>query len=69
MNHFGHTYNAGELSKIPTIDFFDERAIDDFIIRLQQADLVEDMGRIKPKTVAKLMDIANRFADGEAACH
>jgi hypothetical protein len=27
------------------------------------------MGRIKPKIVAELMDIANRFADGEDACH
>jgi hypothetical protein len=27
------------------------------------------MGRIKPKTVSELMDIANRFADGEDACH
>jgi hypothetical protein len=27
------------------------------------------MGRIKPKTVSDLMDIANRFADGEYACN
>jgi hypothetical protein len=27
------------------------------------------MGRIKPKTVAELMDVANRFADGEDAYH
>jgi hypothetical protein len=27
------------------------------------------MGRIKPKTVAELMDIANIFADGEDDCH
>jgi hypothetical protein len=27
------------------------------------------MGRIKPKTVSNLMDIANRFADGEDACN
>jgi hypothetical protein len=27
------------------------------------------MGRIKRKTVAELMDIAYRFADGEYACH
>jgi hypothetical protein len=27
------------------------------------------MGCIKPKTVAKLMDVANIFADGEDACH
>jgi hypothetical protein len=27
------------------------------------------MGRIKQKTVAELMDIVNRFVDGEDACH
>jgi hypothetical protein len=27
------------------------------------------MGRIKPKTVSDLMDIVNRFADGEDACN
>jgi hypothetical protein len=27
------------------------------------------MGRIKLKTVSDLMDIANRFADGEDACN
>jgi hypothetical protein len=27
------------------------------------------MGRIKPKTVAELMDVANRFANREDACH
>jgi hypothetical protein len=27
------------------------------------------MGRIKPMTVSELMDIANRFADGEDACN
>jgi hypothetical protein len=27
------------------------------------------MGRIKPKIVAELMDVANRFADGEDAYH
>jgi hypothetical protein len=27
------------------------------------------MGRIKPKIVTELMGIANRFADGEDACH
>jgi hypothetical protein len=26
------------------------------------------MGRIKPRIVSDLMDIANRFADGEDAC-
>jgi hypothetical protein len=46
-----------------------ERAIDAFTLGLQQGDLVEEMGRIKPKTVSDLMDIANRFADGEDACN
>jgi hypothetical protein len=27
------------------------------------------MGRIKPKIVSDLMDIANRFADGEDVCN
>jgi hypothetical protein len=27
------------------------------------------MGRIKPKTVSDLMDVANRFADGEDICN
>jgi hypothetical protein len=27
------------------------------------------MGRLKPKIVSDLMDIANRFADGENACN
>jgi hypothetical protein len=27
------------------------------------------MGWIKPKTVVELMDIANRFMDGEDACN
>jgi hypothetical protein len=30
---------------------------------------VEEMGRIKPKTISNLMDIANRFVDGEDACN
>jgi hypothetical protein len=28
---------------------------------------VEEVGRIKPKTVSKLMEVANRFTDGEDA--
>jgi hypothetical protein len=30
-------------------------------------DLVEELGRIKPRTVSELMEVANRFADGEDA--
>jgi hypothetical protein len=36
---------------------------------LRRGDLAEEMGRIKPKTVSDLMDIANRFVDGEDACN
>jgi hypothetical protein len=28
-------------------------------------DLVEELGRIKPRTVSELMEVANGFADGE----
>jgi hypothetical protein len=47
----------------------DARVIDAFIIGLRRGDLVEEMGRIKPKTVSDLMNVANRFADGEDACN
>jgi hypothetical protein len=49
------------------VEVSDERAIDAFIVGLQRGDLVKEMGKIKPKTVSDLMDVANRFADGEDA--
>jgi hypothetical protein len=48
-------------------DVSDKRAIDAFTQGLRRSYLVEEMGRIKPKIVAELMDVANRFADGEDA--
>jgi hypothetical protein len=42
-----------------------ERAIDAFSAGLCRADLVEEIGRTMPTTVAELMEEANRFADGE----
>jgi hypothetical protein len=57
------------LIKNSAVEVLNERAIDAFIIRLRQRDLVEEMDRIKPKTVSDLMDIANRFADGEDVCN
>jgi hypothetical protein len=57
------------LIKNSAVEVSDERAIDAFIIGLRQGDLVEEMARIKPKIVLDLMDIANRFADGEDACN
>jgi hypothetical protein len=48
--------------KNSTVDVSDERAIDAITLGLRRGDLVKEMGRIKPKTVSDLMDIANRFA-------
>jgi hypothetical protein len=47
----------------------DERAIDAFAFGLRSSDLVEELGRIKPRTVSELMEVANRFADGEDVYH
>jgi hypothetical protein len=59
----------GSIMKNSAVEVSDERAIDAFTLGLRRGDLVEEMGRIKPRTVSKLVDIANRFADGEDACN
>jgi hypothetical protein len=48
-------------------DVSDERAVDAFSAGLCRSDLVEELGRTRPKTVSKLIEIASRFADGEDA--
>jgi hypothetical protein len=48
-------------------DVSDERAIDAFSAGLRRSDLVEELGRTRPKTVSELMEIANKFTDGEDA--
>jgi hypothetical protein len=48
-------------------DISDERAVDAFASGLRCSDLVEELGRTKPKTVSELMEVANRFTDGEDA--
>jgi hypothetical protein len=48
-------------------DVSDERAIDAFSAGLHHSDFVEEIGRINPRTVSELMEVANRFADGEDA--
>jgi hypothetical protein len=48
-------------------DVSDERAIDTFSVGIHRSDLVEEVGRIKPRTVSELMEVANRFADEEDA--
>jgi hypothetical protein len=54
--------------KNSVVEVSDERAINEFTLGLRRGDLVEEMGRIKPRTVSELMDIENRFVDGEDAC-
>jgi hypothetical protein len=48
-------------------DISDERAIDAFTTGLRRSDLVEEIGRTRPTTVAELMEQANKFANGEDA--
>jgi hypothetical protein len=48
-------------------DVSNERAVDAFSAGLCRSDLMEELGRTKPKTVSELMEVANRFADGEDA--
>jgi hypothetical protein len=55
--------------KNSAVEVSDERAIDAFTLRLQRGELVEEMGRIKPRIVSELMDISNRFTDGEDTCN
>jgi hypothetical protein len=46
-------------------DISNERAIDAFSAGLRRSNLVEEVGRIKPRIVLELMEVANIFADGE----
>jgi hypothetical protein len=48
-------------------DISDERAVDAFLTGLRHSDLVEKLGRTRPRTMSKLMEVANRFAEGEDA--
>jgi hypothetical protein len=48
-------------------DVSDERAVDAFSAGLRRSDLMEELGRTRPRTVSELMEVANRFADGEDA--
>ena len=45
----------------------DERAIDAFNNGLRRTDFVEELGRARPRTVGELMDLANKWANGEDA--
>jgi hypothetical protein len=47
----------------------DERAIDAFVAGIRRRDLVEELGRFNLRTIANLMEIVNRSADGEDDVH
>jgi hypothetical protein len=47
----------------------DERAIDVFIVGIRRRNLIKELGRSNSRTVAELMEIANRWADSEDAVH
>jgi hypothetical protein len=53
--------------KNSTEDISDEWAVDAFAAGLRRSDLVEELGRIRPKTVSELIEIASRFTNGEDA--
>jgi hypothetical protein len=48
-------------------DVSDEWAIDAFTAGFRRSDLVEEIGRARPTTIAELMEQANKFTDGEDA--
>jgi hypothetical protein len=48
-------------------DISDERATYAFSSGLRRTDLVEKIGRARPKTVSELIETVNRFTDGEDA--
>ena len=42
-----------------------DRAIDAFSDGIRREKHIEELGRLKPKTITELMEIANSWADGE----
>jgi hypothetical protein len=48
-------------------DVSDEKAIYAFSAGLRHSDLIEEVGRTRPRTVSELIEVANRFADGKDA--
>jgi hypothetical protein len=53
--------------KNSTEDISDKRAVDAFSAGLRRSDLLEELGRTRLKIVSELMEVANRFTDGEDA--
>ena len=55
--------------KNSTENISEDRAIDAFNGGVRRIELREELGRSKPKTIEHLMEIANRWADGEDSIH
>src|SRR4051812_8154704 len=55
--------------KNSTTHIAEERTIDAFKDGVKRPDFKDELGRVKPKTLDHLMDIANRWADGEDSVH
>jgi hypothetical protein len=65
-----HSYiQSWSIIKNSSENVSDERAIDAFSFGLCRLDLIEELGRIRPRTVLEVMEVANRFVDGEDAYH
>jgi hypothetical protein len=58
IGRFTKLLNAAE-------DVFVDREIDAFSDGIRRESYIEELGRKKPKTITKLMEIANSWADGE----
>ena len=48
-----------------TVNVSDESAIRSFKEGVRRRELKEELGWQKPKTIGEMMEIANRWADGE----
>jgi hypothetical protein len=55
------------IMKNSTEDVSDEQAVDAFSAGLCRSDLVVELGRTRLGIVSELMEVANKFADGEDA--
>ena len=64
MRSFLHRWTT---IKHATKDVSDERAIDAFHGSVRRRELKEELGCTQPKTINHLMDIVNRWVDGEDA--
>jgi hypothetical protein len=62
-------YPVVEPHKNLAVHVSDQRAIGAFIEGIRRRDIVQELGRANPKTFAELMDIANKWADGEDVVH